>query len=198
MSDCDDALRCLEAHGWFVLPRWLDEVSVRALAIEARAAYAQGDFAPARVGARNAATLAPALRADSIRWLDEADAGPAARALLAAFEHLRVEVNRHLQLGLFDLEAHFALYPPGAGYGRHVDRFRDDDARVLSVVLYLNEAWQVDDGGALRMETSADTHSDVLPEGGTLVGFLSDRFPHEVLPARRERLSVAGWFKRRR
>ena len=38
---------------------------------------------------------------------------------------------------------------------------------------------------------------DVLPRGGTLVVFLSDRFPHEVLPARRERLSLAGWFRRR-
>jgi SM-20-related protein len=36
----------------------------------------------------------------------------------------------------------------------------------------------------------------VLPEGGTLVCFLSDRFHHEVLPARRERLSVTGWFTR--
>jgi ribosomal small subunit protein bTHX len=29
---------------------------------------------------------------------------------------------------------------------------------------------------------------DVLPRGGTLVVFLSDRFPHEVLPARPRRV----------
>jgi hypothetical protein len=38
---------------------------------------------------------------------------------------------------------------------------------------------------------------DDMARGGTLVVFLSDRFPHEVLPARRERLSLAGWFRRR-
>jgi SM-20-related protein len=38
---------------------------------------------------------------------------------------------------------------------------------------------------------------DVLPEGGTLVAFLSERFQHEVLPARRERLALTGWFRRR-
>jgi len=27
--------------------------------------------------------------------------------------------------------------------------------------------------------------------------FLSARFAHEVLPAKRERLSIAGWFKSR-
>jgi SM-20-related protein len=29
------------------------------------------------------------------------------------------------------------------------------------------------------------------------VCFLSERFEHEVLPATRERLSIAGWFRRR-
>ena len=37
---------------------------------------------------------------------------------------------------------------------------------------------------------------DVQPEAGTLVLFRSADLPHEVLPARRERWSVAGWFRR--
>jgi SM-20-related protein len=36
---------------------------------------------------------------------------------------------------------------------------------------------------------------DLLPDAGRLVCFLSDRFPHQVLPARRERFSLTGWFK---
>ncbi|HQR51332.1 MAG TPA: 2OG-Fe(II) oxygenase [Methylophilaceae bacterium] len=40
-------------------------------------------------------------------------------------------------------------------------------------------------------------HFDVLPQGGTLMTFLSDRFWHEVLPASRERMSVTGWFRTR-
>jgi len=36
---------------------------------------------------------------------------------------------------------------------------------------------------------------DVSPKGGRLVLFLSEEFPHEVLPANQERYSIAGWFR---
>jgi SM-20-related protein len=35
----------------------------------------------------------------------------------------------------------------------------------------------------------------VTPELGTVVLFLSEEIPHEVLPAHRNRLGVAGWFR---
>jgi SM-20-related protein len=35
----------------------------------------------------------------------------------------------------------------------------------------------------------------VVPLMGTLVTFLSEEFPHEVLPAARDRYSIAGWFR---
>jgi len=41
-----------------------------------------------------------------------------------------------------------------------------------------------------------ETHFDLLPEGGSLVVFLSAGFEHEVLPATRERMSITGWFFR--
>ena len=81
------------------------------------------------------------------------------------------------------------MYPPGAFYRRHLDRFASDDRRALSCVLYLNEAWRAEDGGALRLYLPG-RHRDVLPRAGTLVAFLSERFEHEVLPAQRERLSL--------
>jgi len=40
-----------------------------------------------------------------------------------------------------------------------------------------------------------DAHLDIYPRDGRLVLFLSADFEHEVLPAARERLSVAGWFR---
>jgi SM-20-related protein len=63
-------------------------------------------------------------------------------------------------------------------------------------VLYLNEGWRAEDGGALRLYLPDGPH-DVSPCAPTLVAFLSERFEHEVLPARRERLSLTGWFGRR-
>jgi SM-20-related protein len=89
------------------------------------------------------------------------------------------------------------LYPAGAIYARHRDRFRDDDARVISCVLYLNEGWQASDGGALRIHMPEGGWRDVIPLAGTLVVFLSERFVHEVLAATRSRLALTGWFRRR-
>ena len=110
---------------------------------------------------------------------------------------MRTSCNRELALGLFEFEAHYALYPPGTRYARHRDRFRDDDARVLSCVLYLNDAWCAEDGGALRVHLDDARRLDVVPAGGTLVAFLSARFEHEVLASQRQRLALTGWFRRR-
>jgi len=52
----------------------------------------------------------------------------------------------------------------------------------------------------LRIYTDPDDPQygeDILPLGGTLVTFLSARFLHEVLPARRSRMSITGWFRTR-
>ncbi|MGC1819247.1 MAG: 2OG-Fe(II) oxygenase, partial [Casimicrobiaceae bacterium] len=129
--------------------------------------------------------------------LDESARSPAESASRAAFETLRVAMNRELMMGLERFEAHYAIYPPGARYVRHLDRFHDDDARALSCVLYLNRAWRPEDGGALRLHPDRGDARDVLPQGGTLVVFLAGRLEHEVLPARRTRASLTGWFSRR-
>jgi SM-20-related protein len=167
----------------------------------AAARQSAGEFRPARVGRGAGAVDARDVRGDAIRWLEPEDAAPAVRTALASFEDIRAVLNRELYLGLAALEAHFAAYPAGARYAVHLDRFRDDDARAVSVVLYLNPTWAPDDGGALRLyleHAGEPPWRDVAPVGGTLVAFLSERFHHEVLPARRERYSLTGWFMRRR
>ena len=116
---------------------------------------------------------------------------------LDLLDKLRECLNRELFLGLEDYECHFALYPPGSFYRRHLDRFRDDDRRTVTTVCYLNADWLPEHGGALRMALADDEELDVLPAAGTLVVFMSADFPHEVLPASRERLSLTGWYRRR-
>jgi SM-20-related protein len=69
---------------------------------------------------------------------------------------------------------------------------------LLSVVLYLNEGWQSQWGGRLRLWPDPDAQvvaTEVEPRAGTLVAFLSEKIPHEVLAATRERYSIAGWFR---
>ncbi|MDH4871661.1 2OG-Fe(II) oxygenase [Pseudomonas sp. BN515] len=165
------------------------------LAVECRVRSADGSLAPASVGRGEGQQVREGVRGDRIHWLEPGQSA-ASDAYLALMDELRQRLNHELYLGLEDFECHFALYPPGAFYQKHLDRFRDDDRRTVSVVAYLNADWQAEQGGALRLYL-AEGERDVLPEGGSLVVFLSAELPHEVLPANRERMSIAGWFRRR-
>jgi SM-20-related protein len=136
------------------------------------------------------------VRGDRIQWL-ETGQDAACDQYLTIMDGLRQALNQGLYLGLEDFESHFALYPPGAFYLKHLDRFRDNDRRTVSVVLYLNQDWQAEQGGALRLYLVGGETFDVLPQAGSLLVFLSAQMPHEVLPATRERLSLTGWFRRR-
>ena len=176
---------------------FLPEATIAALRGEALRRDTAGMLAAAATGHGAGRQVREDIRGDRIGWLDEGSPAPVERALFAALEALRVEANRELLLGLWRYEGHYALYPPGAHYARHRDRFQDDDARVLSLVLYLNEAWQTNEGGVLRIHRPGGIPRDVLPDGGTLVAFIAAQFEHEVLPATRPRLAVSGWFRTR-
>jgi SM-20-related protein len=180
-----------------VVPDFVPASVIEGLAMEARRRDAAGEFRQARVGRGERRVERSDVRGDRTLWLDEWAPAPAEVALWAAFARLRVALNRATLLGLFGFEGHYALYPPGAFYRRHRDRFRDDDLRVLSCVLYLNHHWSPEDGGALRIFLDGGESRDVLPTAGTLVCFRSERYEHEVLPAQRVRLAVTGWFLRR-
>lgn len=202
MSGAVDAAICdaLADAGFAVAPGFLPSEAVGALRGAAMRRRAAGEFRAARVGRGAGAQREAAIRGDEIRWLDAADASAPERALLARFDALRDALNRTLFLGLVEIEAHYAVYAPGAGYARHLDRFRDDDARVVSLALYLNDAWRPEDGGALQLfaaEREAEPQREITPCGGTLVAMRSDAIWHEVAPARRERWSIAGWLRRR-
>ena len=186
----------LAEHGWSLQPQFIAQSLTLELAEECRKRAAQGVLAPAGVGRGAQQQIREGLRGDHIQWL-EAGQAEACDQYLQAFDVLRVALNQGLYLGLEDFEGHFALYPPGAFYQKHVDRFRDDDRRAVSAVFYLNEDWQAEQGGALRLYLPSGETRDVLPQAGSLLLFLSADMPHEVLPATRERLSLTGWFRRR-
>lgn len=191
----DHIIDTLAAQGYIVIPDAFDTAALRAACL---AEWTSGQFHEAAVGRGGAEARRSEIRSDSVLWLDQSGPAPAIAAYLDAMESLRVAVNRGLYLGLADLEAHFAVYPAGSFYKKHLDRFRDDDARTLTTVLYLNPDWPADAGGQIRFYTddACTRYIDIEPEAGTLVLFLSDRFWHEVLPARQQRLSVTGWFRR--
>lgn len=152
-------------------------------------------FTRAGVGRQDAHTLNDFVRTDAICWINGESA--AGRAWLEWAARLQRFLNRELLLGLFSFESHFAHYRPGDFYRKHLDAFRGEANRVLSLVVYLNPDWQLADGGELVLYTGDDAGASlkVVPGLGTMVLFLSEDFPHEVLPASRDRYSIAGWFR---
>jgi SM-20-related protein len=156
----------------------------------------RGELSAAQIGVGSTRRLRSDLRGDSISWLDPPRL-PVEALLWARLEALRLALNRELGLGLFELEMHYAHYPPGARYARHLDQPRSSADRIVSFILYLNDAWAAEAGGALRLYGARGGFEDILPLGGRLVAFLSAEREHEVLPVKRDRLSVTGWFRRR-
>ena len=124
------------------------------------------------------------------------DVAEAFGEFMSAFDAFRDANDQRLT----EIESHFTIYPQGAFYRKHLDRFRGSEQRQVSSILYLNQGWSPEHGGQLRLyldEANDATYLDIEPAGGTLVLFLSGRFWHEVLPATRQRMSLTGWFRTR-
>lgn len=159
-------------------------------------------YRQAQIGRLEKGRVEASIRTDKIIWI-EAGINRALDLYLQRMDELRVTVNGEFFLGLFDYECHFARFEPGDFYKTHVDAFADQHNpkgnRKLSSVLYLNERWQLQDGGELVIyaPNSAVEITRVQPKMGTLVLFLSEEFPHEVLPSSRVRHSLTGWFRTR-
>lgn len=152
----------------------------------------------AAIGRGESQMKATAIRKTRIRWLDGSD--PAEQQFLEGCEALRRAINEALFAGLFEFEAHFAHYPQGGHYARHLDAFADKPRdRVISLVVWLNEDWQAGDGGELDLWTRPEDIdppiATLVPLGGDLVLMLSERIPHAVRETFAPRLGLAGWFR---
>lgn len=192
----DQIAHDIAEQGYAICPNFLPTADIQALLSTVHADQAANELQRAGIGRGRDFQTNRFVRQDKIRWLSGQN--PAETLFLARMETLRLSMNRALFLGLFDYEAHFALYPEGAFYKKHVDAFQGSTNRRLSTVLYLNFGWQPTDGGELRCYDPEDTDRvlfDLPPEAGTLLVFESERFWHEVLPAQRARASIAGWFR---
>lgn len=203
----DAIAAALRGDGWLVLPEFLSESCCTALLADSR--QHRAEFVTAAVGRGNTRRQRSDERRDETLWLREGAA--VQREFLGAMEHLRSELNRRLFLGLYDYEAHYAHYAPGAFYRRHRDAFAPPQGgagdpnetgglngasvpqRLLTSVIYLNTAM----GGELVLWHGEHELARVAPVAGTAVFFLSAEFPHEVLPAQSDRYSIAGWFRAR-
>jgi SM-20-related protein len=163
--------------------------------LEALIADAKEHVAFRQAGISSSASLDSSRRRDQICWL-ERSASLAQEAYLNFALGLQNYLNATLYLGLKRYEAHFARYGVGDFYEKHFDAFRTSKNRVVTTVFYLNKEWRESDGGCLVVYDKEGTIlKELLPKANRLVVFLSEEFAHEVLPAKKERYSIAGWFR---
>src|SRR5258708_32826156 len=133
------------------------------------------------------------IRGDLIQWIDRTAVDPGLRIYLDRLAELIPYLNQNLFLSLKDFEMHLTIYPAGGYYQRHLDQFKRDDHRRLSVIFYLNDNWEVEHGGQLRMHLP-EGPVDFFPIAGRFICFRSDLIDNERLPASRDRLILTGWI----
>lgn len=187
----------IQAQGWSVIPDYLGLTLGAILTARLQNLDARDALSTAGIGRNDKNQIATDIRRDRTFWLERDD--PEDRQYLTRMEELRLTLNRKLFMGLFEYEAHYAIYDPGGFYKKHVDALKGSRNRIVSTVCYLNdENWQDIDGGDLILYDPADPDRvlhTVTPKQGSLVAFLSEDIPHEVRPAHRDRRSIAGWFR---
>ncbi len=175
-SVCDDFISLSETE---VFLRKIKELETQKL------------FKQASIGNKTEKQTNSQIRSDAIFWLEKNDGA------LAFFSNkineLILHLNRNFYLGINDHEFHLAHYQAGGFYKKHKDAFKSDDARKISVILYLNKNWKKENGGELKLYLK-NSDKTIEPIAGRLVVFES-HLEHEVLESKTDRYSVTGWLK---
>ncbi|BBU99278.1 2OG-Fe(II) oxygenase [Providencia hangzhouensis] len=185
----DKLIDSLSSQGWYV---WDDFMSLQH--IQAIKNSIPDTLQDARIGRGDTLQGNKSIRADQTVWL-EPEMGEPIIHYLGKMELVRQELNCQLYLGLRDFETHFCRYPNGGFYKKHLDNPRGQGRRKVTTVLYMNEAWQAGDGGELVVYDKENNQLfELEPLAGRMIFFMSEEFPHEVLPTQQKRESIAGWF----
>lgn len=183
----------LAEKGFSVTDSFLDNNEINAILSVDEFKNRMLHFKKAGIGNSASLKINESVRGDYISWLDTKNAHISISVYVSRLKALQVYLNKTLFLSLKDIELHLTSYSVGSYYSRHVDQFKQQDHRKISVILYLNRDWRSEQGGQLRVY-SQNNEIDIFPVAGRLVCMRSDLIEHEVLPSSRERLSVTGWM----
>ena len=202
----ESALVELEQQGFAVVAGWLPQASTQLLLDEALALEEAG-ARDAGVGTASVTRrVDQAVRKARSVWLHPPVSLAAGQPLLRlALSHAVERLRSTLAIGLdtpldaYATELSFLYYPVGGRYERHLDVRRGAAAapgqREVSLLLYLDEGWQEQWGGTLRIHGGDGATTDVAPEAGTLVLMRSACTEHEVLETARPRHCLVGWYR---
>lgn len=191
----------LAEQKYSVVEGFFSDAEVQGLRDGLLAKFEAERFKKSAIGNHANEQVQTAVRGDFILWLDEATATGAEKLFFDTIRNFTQYLNRTCYMGIAKQEFHYALYPEGTFYKRHLDTFQNDSSRKLSMVCYLNdEDWKPEYGGELTLylnENGAEKALDIYPVKGRVVVFESQVLEHEVKPVKQKRLSITGWLKTR-
>lgn len=194
----------LQEKNYSVVDAFFDLGEVEELRTSLWQKQEEDHFKKAAIGNKTNELVEKEVRGDFIFWLNEAAELPSEKRFFSKINALTAYLNRTCFLGILHKEFHYAIYPQGTFYKRHLDVFQNDDRRKLSFVCYLNDAsWKKENGGELVLYLNENGHSgetaqSIFPLPGRAVIFESQLLEHEVKPVlKSERLSITGWLKTR-
>lgn len=191
----------LVAQQYAVVEDFFDLTEVEKLRNSLLEKYEEDNFKKAAIGNKTNEVVKKTIRGDFILWLNETEGNEAEKTFFNKINNFADYLNKTCFLGILHKEFHYALYPEGTFYKRHLDTFQNDDRRKLSLVCYLNQQdWKPEYGGELVLylnENGKEVPKTIYPFPGRVVIFESQVLEHEVKPVKTERLSITGWLKTR-
>ncbi len=121
----------LVTQGFSIQENGLPDFITQAL-LSCQHSISEQEYKAAGIGRAEHYKKAQSVRGDAICWITGSSKEGA--LWLSWCEAMQSYINRTLFMGLFSFESHFACYEPGKYYKRHVDAFKGQDNRVLSLI----------------------------------------------------------------
>jgi SM-20-related protein len=187
----ENAIEGMICNGFSITDDFINAQNVADLNIELDLRKALGNLKIADIGNKEA-LLDGSQRGDSTNWIEKEDI-TCAGDFLKIIENFRRYFNETCFLGLTKADIHFAEFPKGASYKKHLDAFTFQNKRKISIITYLNNEWTNLNGGELVIHKQR-LATKITPLAGRMVCFESAKTLHEVLPSNRARRSITGWL----
>ena len=121
-------------QGYSICDSFLEPVVVKHLRKHIKVLYAENELKKAAIGNRVNESIEKTIRGDYIQWINERDSNSAEEKFFEAINAFKSYLNATCFMGLLHQEFHYAVYPQGTFYRKHIDTFQNDDRRKLSVV----------------------------------------------------------------
>jgi SM-20-related protein len=183
--------------GYCIIDDFLDKTEVDILLTTFDSKYQFGAFKQANIGKKTEEKTETTIRGDQILWLSHDTSNPAELSFFKKITTFSNYLNKTCYLGISGSEFHYSKYEKGKFYKRHRDAFVTKKGRVLSIIVYLNTNWKLEDGGELIIYLPEDTfekHIKISPIAGRIVCFESEKLDHEVFTTQTKRMSITGWL----